>query len=310
MNIHTSRDDHKGSVKQAETLRSSLQEAAGGMIAKDREGRVVFCGSRAQYREAERRRLTWTCPYCGQDVPPFEIPPSRLLPGGMRRRRAYCSCPGGQRQEKRDERERRRKKRQSWLSASHLEPGLAFKSFKGDSKALSYAVGYATALLNGETGWLWIYGPRGTGKRHLANAVGLAVIQHSDKDPRVRYLDWPTLFSGLSYYSGDSNKKSAVSALLAARKSGLVILDRVSDLPRNCWAVGKTVNFLAYRAHREKPTIATSSLPLDAPGISLRQSLMSRGGFRMRQLLDEWSATMRRQVGEKGIAIRTRVKQG
>lgn len=102
-------------------------------------------------------------------------------------------------------------------------------------------------------GWLYLYGPPGAGKSHLAAAIGLAV---AESGRAVVYRSVPGLLDDLRPGSPDPDR-----AMALALGADLLILDDLGAERLSPWAIERLFRIANERA--SKPTIYTSNLDLD-----------------------------------------------
>jgi DNA replication protein DnaC len=251
-------------------------------------------------REQIIAEKTWTCPDCGEPVPPLELENGDVI------RRRFCLCPAGR--EKEEEMFAKpylhEAQRNRWIDESHLKPHLTFQNYEGAQK--TSALAYTKKVLAGANGWLWIHGPTGTHKHHLANAIGMLVVNHSKKDPRVRYLDWSSFCTDMSD-EWDDGPNLYRHQFREARKAGLLILVQVGQMPRFAWAVRRFVDLISYRSREDKPTVFVSALPFQNGESSLHTVLKKKGDLDMGLLVDQWVNIFDRQIKQhpNGMIIYT-----
>lgn len=249
-------------------------------------------------REQMIEEKTWTCDDCGEPVPPIELDNGDII------RRRFCLCPAGRAKEEAmfDKPYLHEAQRNRWIDESHLKPTMTFQNYEGRQQAK--ALNYAKGILAGGTGWLWIHGPNGTHKNHLAHAIGMLIINHSQKDPRVRYLDWHHFVTDMSD-TWDGGESDYPHQFREARKASFLILNELGTMPRHAWAVRRFVDLISYRDREEKPTAFVSSLPFRDGKDSLHTVLLRTGGLDMELLVNQWTNIFERQITQNGAIIYT-----
>jgi DNA replication protein DnaC len=248
----------------------------------------------------EREEKTWTCPDCGAQVEPVEFPGFGCI------RRRFCNhCEAGRKKEAAafDKSYLHKAQRNRWIGDAGLDPELTFDNYEG--RQSSIALNYAKALLADKRGWLWIHGPYGTHKQHLANAIGMLVLDHSTRDPHVRMLDWRSFVQSMkAEWSENPAHAEYPYRIRQAQKAGLLILNSVGDLPRKAYAVRQFVDLIAQRSRsrESKPTIFVSAIPFESKTSSSLVDLMRGVGSQEIDLLvEEWQAVFDKEINKAEI---------
>ena len=124
------------------------------------------------------------------------------------------------------------------------------------SDALSVAENYARR----PSGWLYIHGPVGSGKSHLAAAIASHLAAQGR---RTAYATAAGLITFLKAGFGDG---SADRRLLALQEASVLVIDDLGTQRRASageWAFEQFYELLNARYLHERPTILTSNLPPD-----------------------------------------------
>lgn len=235
---------------------------------------------------------TWTCPECGQEVLPIDAQPFGWV------RQPFCPrCQGDEKEAMLDRSWLHQAQRNRWFGDSGLSPDYTFENHKGTGKAA--AIKYARSLLSGARHWLWLYGPPGSGRLHLAQAIGRMLIDESVEDPRPRFIDWACLTDVMKDTWAENPQHADYPTILAeARSAGLLILFNVDGGPKREWALQKLVNIATHRSRLNKPILYVASMPFDGKGETLWSGMM-RGipdTTTALMLLSGWETVLKKQL--------------
>lgn len=127
-------------------------------------------------------------------------------------------------------------------------------------ETLLTAADAAAAYAEDPRGWLYIHGPVGSGKSHLAAAIANAV---ASRGQAAAYATATGLISFIKAGFGDG---SAEHRLASLQHVALLVIDDLgtqrSSLPGD-WAFAQFYELLNARYLHERPTVLTSNLPPD-----------------------------------------------
>lgn len=107
-------------------------------------------------------------------------------------------------------------------------------------------------------GWLYLSGPYGGGKSHLAAATALALM---DGNRSTAYASVPDLldFIRTGYDSGEADAR-----VQRLRRVDVLVLDDLGSEKQSDWTHEKLFMIVNHRALHRLPTIVTSNLDIDA----------------------------------------------
>ena len=141
---------------------------------------------------------------------------------------------------------------------------MAFETFdadgapssKHDDKAsLSLALDAAKEFAEHPEKWLYLHGPTGVGKTHIA--VAIAKVQ-SDRGRSVTFWSVPDLLDNLRHSYSNPNESTFYELFDAVRNCELLILDDFGAQQMTDWALEKLYQIIAHRHDRLLPTVITS----------------------------------------------------
>ncbi len=119
-------------------------------------------------------------------------------------------------------------------------------------------------------GWLVLCGPSGTGKTHLAAAVGNALVE---ADQPVRFVSVPDLLDHLRSAFDPAVGAQYDEIFLQAIEAPVLILDDLGAQSATAWADEKLDQILTHRYNRRLPTLVTTGIPFAELGDRLRTRL-------------------------------------
>ena len=119
-------------------------------------------------------------------------------------------------------------------------------------------------------GWLVLCGPSGTGKTHLAAAVGNALVE---SDQPVRFVSVPDLLDHLRSAFDPAVGAQYDEIFLQAIEAPILILDDLGAQSSTAWADEKLDQILTHRFNRRLPTLVTTGVRFDELGDRLRTRL-------------------------------------
>jgi len=188
---------------------------------------------------------TTPCPICLDagflrfDVP-FDDPRfGQLLP---------CSCT---------EQRRLNRRRELLIDESNLRPlrDCTFNDFNPHTPELLIILQQARAYARqSNEGWMILSGPPGSGKTHLAAAIGHTFLE---RDKPVIFTLAPDLLDKLQAMSGDDRLAKHYEYLRKIQSIQLLILDALGLEQQSPWGNDKIVQILSYRSQRMLPTVVT-----------------------------------------------------
>jgi len=119
-------------------------------------------------------------------------------------------------------------------------------------------------------GWLVLCGPSGTGKTHLAAAVGNALVETNQP---VRFVSVPDLLDHLRSAFDPAVGAQYDEIFLQAIEAPILILDDLGAQSATAWADEKLDQILTHRFNRRLPTLVTTGVRFDELGDRLRTRL-------------------------------------
>lgn len=167
-----------------------------------------------------------------------------------------CSC-------QRDEANVRRAKKIRKVSNLSGYGHLTFDNFrvKEDDANLRPAAESAFRFTEDVAGWLVFQGNFGTGKTHLAAAIGNRLIELGHED--VVFLTVPDLLDHLRTTYHPASETTYDELFDRLRNSGVLILDDLGTESPTAWAAEKLFQLLNHRYVYRLPTVITTNHRLD-----------------------------------------------
>lgn len=114
----------------------------------------------------------------------------------------------------------------------------------------------AQKFVANKEGWLIITGPSGTGKTHLAAAIGNALLEQGDP---VKFISIPNLLDHFRSALSSETETNYDDTFQQTIEAPILILDDLSVNNLSGWAEEKLDQILTHRYNRRMPTIVTTS---------------------------------------------------
>lgn len=146
-------------------------------------------------------------------------------------------------------------------------PGYTPRELQALRLAFNTARNYAAEL----DGWLLLEGSYGTGKTHLAAAIGNVRLNHGDQ---VLFITTPDLLDHLRSTFSPNSETGYDEMFERVRNAGLLILDDLGVENPSEWAKEKLFQLLNHRYTRKMPTVITTNVDLDTLDPRIRSRLM------------------------------------
>ena len=205
-----------------------------------------------------------TCPHCGRPMKAICIPALRLqIP-------IQCECVTRRQKAdevrfKADQRERYLHRIAAECGMPKRERGYGFDNFRprpGTEKALRWCREYADQFERIRTTGkgLFLFGSTGSGKTHLACAVGNQLLAAGIP---VVYWSVPALYRKIKASFGRDSSCSEEDVLEPCLTAALLILDDVGAEKPSEWTASTAYSIINDRSDNLRPTILTSNAPMD-----------------------------------------------
>lgn len=219
------------------------------------------------------------CDDCGRDI---RFKEKKVL-GRIRRFRVACPCQLRREEARKDE------TKEIWASQI-----LQARGFTGsyssmtldrweDNEIVEKAVyHYVEEGCTGSKKWLFLHGPCGVGKTHIAVAITLLLVYEKEWDPAI--IRWAEFCSQIQESWHDRGIKTDWHL---ARDARILIIDDLDKRPPTPWAMGQLYELTDYRMICLKPTIFTANHSL-------------------RELEKQWKA--KAEIADLGAAIISRIR--
>lgn len=145
---------------------------------------------------------------------------------------------------------------------------MTFESFEregapsanADERAsLGLAVVAARDFADKPQKWLYLHGPTGVGKTHIAVAIANVQVQ---RGASTTFWSVPDLLDNLRQTYGNSDESSFYSLFDSVRDCEMLILDDFGAQQMTDWALEKLYQLITYRHDRLLPTVITSQFIL------------------------------------------------
>lgn len=142
-----------------------------------------------------------------------------------------------------------------------------------EQRSLEKALHAAQQFAEKPTGWLVILGPYGTGKTHLAAAIGHATM---DRGHETTFVVIPDLLDHLRSTFSPNSTVSLDRRFEQVRTSPLLILDDLGTQATSPWVKEKLYQLFNYRYNAELPTVITSAESMDEMDPRLRSRMLDK----------------------------------
>jgi len=218
-----------------------------------------------------------TCPACGKEIIFGESLGFRFP--------KMCECQE-KKEKEREEKEketRKREKLEGFMEASGLGKRfktMVFKKFKTESvskeikeahgKAWLYAKNFEKLHKTGRG--ILFYGNTGVGKTHLASAIAIDVMRHSEMS--VIVYNVVTLFRRLKEAIGKGESVNEITKKI--KRARLAILDDIDKVKSTDWTKEILYDIINTRYENMLPLIVTCNSELDVLDGNIGEASMSR----------------------------------
>ena len=210
-----------------------------------------------------------TCEHCGEEIPWARVQlraPKRLLYVPT-----LCSCEGAQAAAEAAEGERRRQERQQMVAEMIQAAGLnagkwarmtletwdPARNPPHTQQALDAVRAYVADIERKDSNWLFLYGPYGVGKTHLALGALRRLAQERLLPPRV--VVWPEHCTAVQSSWNDGPGPREGELWQRMRNARVLLVDDLDKRRPTPWAMGKLYEMVDFRYRREKPTLFTAN---------------------------------------------------
>lgn len=150
------------------------------------------------------------------------------------------------------------------------------------ANSLRHAVITSRNFAEKPEGWLLLEGTYGTGKTHLAAAIGNQRLQHGDE---VLFITVPDLLDHLRSAYAPSSDLAYDETFDRVRSVPLLILDDLGTENASGWAREKLFQLLNHRYTRRLPTVVTTNIELDSIDPRIRSRLLDAGMIRHARII-------------------------
>jgi len=140
-----------------------------------------------------------------------------------------------------------------------------------EQQSLVLALDAARGFARQPDGWLLFEGGYGTGKTHLAAAIGNLRLQLGDA---VLFITVPDLLDHLRAAYGPTSEMGYDETFERVRNADLLILDDLGVENPSAWAQEKLFQLLNHRYSYEKPTVITTNVDIDTLDPRIRSRLL------------------------------------
>lgn len=141
------------------------------------------------------------------------------------------------------------------MTFENFDPNGARTSTSNQRESLSMALGIAKDFAKQPEFWLYLDGPAGVGKTHLAIAVAGWQSKYGTK---VKFWLVPDLLDYLRHAYSRSNDSAFYTVFHETRNTELLILDDFVAPTMTDWALERLYQLIVYRHDRLLPTVITS----------------------------------------------------
>lgn len=148
------------------------------------------------------------------------------------------------------------------MTFESFNPKGAPRSNEDEQIALGFALQRARDYADNLSGWLYLHGPTGVGKTHLAVAIANTVLKKGRDVTFWRILD---LLDCLRRAYVNNNEDSFYQLFRKIRDADLLILDDFNAHSMTDWALEKLYQIMVHRYDRLMPTVITSPYRLWSP---------------------------------------------
>lgn len=146
-----------------------------------------------------------------------------------------------------------------------------------ENRSLQFARDSARNFAHAPEGWLILTGTYGSGKTHLAAAVGNERLAQGDV---VLFITAPDLLDHLRSTFGPSSEIGYDEQFERIRSAQLLILDDLGAENPSPWAGEKLYQLLNHRHSRRLPTVITTNVDLDSIEGRIRSRMLDESLFR------------------------------
>ena len=145
------------------------------------------------------------------------------------------------------------------MTFESFDPEGAPSSNANEKASLGLAVVAARDFANNPAKWLYLHGPTGVGKTHIAVAIANAQVQ---RGASTTFWSVPDLLDSLRQTYGNPDESSFYSLFDSVRDCEMLILDDFGAQQMTDWALEKLYQLITYRHDRLLPTVITSQFIL------------------------------------------------
>lgn len=247
------------------------------------------------------------CDYCGAEVEPIcadAFDPPRWGPGS-------CNCQQSRdhyAQVAREDAETKRSNEiQGLLDGAGLTNGragrMSFETWEADrnrpdsSLGVGKALAYARKVQRDGRNWLFLHGPYGVGKTHLAIAILRELVIR--RRWRARMVVWPEHCAAVQESWDGGNGPTEGQLWNRMRNATVLLIDDLDKRQPSAWALGKLYEIIEMRYSKERPTIITANRNLEQLSDMWRNVWLGKSkGWQTQQIRDAGGAIVSRVGGQ------------